>query len=525
MKEVQNGNQQADSVTPDAQKQAFYSYFPATGEWGTTPFYKDASSQINAKARAAGEAFQLYRRRSGEEKARFLEAIADEIERLGEPLIHICSKETALPQPRLQGERARTTGQLRLFASLLREGSWVGAKVDTALPHRTPLPRPDLRQMQIPLGPVMVFGASNFPLAFSVAGGDTASALAAGCPVIFKAHPAHPATSHLVAEAIDKAVKSTGMPEGVFSMVYSEAEGAMQLVQHPAVKAVGFTGSYRVGKIIFDAAAKRPEPIPVYAEMGSVNPVFVLPQALKSRGEKIAQGFAGSLALGVGQFCTNPGLLVYPHQEGASFLPAVQKAVEETAGGCMLTQAIHETFTQQITNLKKEGKVQVLAEGKASEGPNAVYPVLFKTDYTTFCETENLNDEMFGPASILIEGRTKEDLLQFARKMHGHLTATVHGTEEDLTEYHELLQILEQKVGRVLINGFPTGVEVSHAMVHGGPFPATTDSRTTSVGTTAIYRFTRPVCYQDFPQALLPEELKDENPLNIWRLINGEYKK
>lgn len=520
-----NENQNAQGAAAASENGAFYSYYPGTGEWGTTPFYKDSPAQTNTKAAAAAEAFQHYRKKSGTDKALFLEAIADEIEAIGEPLIQICSRETALPHARLQGERARTTGQLRLFASLLREGSWVGAKIDTALPERTPLPRPDLRQMQIPLGTVVVFGASNFPLAFSVAGGDTASALAAGCPVIFKAHPAHPATSHLVAEAMERAAKNTGMPNGVFSLVYGEADIAMQLVQHPAVRAVGFTGSYRVGKLIFDAASRRREPIPVYAEMGSLNPVFVLPQALQQRGDKIAQGFAGSLTLGVGQFCTNPGMLVCPQAESTAFLPTLQKAVEATAGGCMLTAAISETFARQVTSLKTEGKVQVLAEGKPVEGKHGAYPVLFKTDYETFRNTEQLKEEMFGPASILIEANTKEDLLQFAREMEGHLTATVHGTEEDLVEYRELLSVLEQKAGRVLINGFPTGVEVSHAMVHGGPFPATTDSRSTSVGTTAIYRFTRPVCYQDYPQALLPEELKDENPLGILRLVNGEYRK
>lgn len=507
----------------DSSREAFFSYYPGVDEWGDTPFYKDNASGINAKAEAAAEAFQHYRRKSGEEKALFLEAIATEVEAIGEPLIQICSKESALPQARLQGERARTTGQLRLFASLLRKGSWVDAKIDTALPDRTPLARPDLRQMQLPLGPVVVFGASNFPLAFSVAGGDTASALAAGCPVIFKAHPAHPATSHLVAEAIAKAVKKTGMPDAVFSLVYSEAEGAMHLVQHSAIKAVAFTGSYRVGKILFDAATRRPEPIPVYAEMGSLNPVFVLPRAVRERGEKIAQGFAGSLTLGVGQFCTNPGLLLYPQQEALAFLPGVQKAVEETSGGCMLTQAIGETFSRQIDGLKRNGLMEVLAEGKKASGKNEGSPVLFKTNVATFCEYEVLQEEMFGPASILIETTSQEEVLQIARDMKGHLTATVHGTEEDLMEYSELLQVLEQKVGRVVINGFPTGVEVSHAMVHGGPFPATTDSRTTSVGTSAIYRFTRPVCFQDYPQALLPDELKDENPLGISRLVNGEY--
>lgn len=523
MKEEQGKKSEAENASSEMKKDAFYSYYPTSGEWGITPFNKDNSSRINLKVEAAAAAFQHFRSKNGEEKATFLEAIAGEIEATGETLIQICSKETALPLARLQGERARTTGQLRLFASLLREGSWVDAKIDTALPDRTPLPRPDLRQMQIPLGPVVVFGASNFPLAFSVAGGDTASALAAGCPVIFKAHPAHPATSYMVADAIQKAAKSTGMPEGVFALVFSDAEGAMQVVQHPAIKAVGFTGSYRVGKIIFDAAARRQEPIPVYAEMGSLNPVFVLPRALKERGEKIAQGFAGSLTLGVGQFCTNPGMVLYPQQDSEAFLPAVQKAVEETSGGCMLTQAIGETFNRQITNLKNEGKVQVLAEGKASEGKHVANPILFKTDLATFRQTESLREEMFGPASILIESQSKEALLQFVREMDGHLTATVHGTEEDLLEYSELLQALEQKVGRVVINGFPTGVEVSHAMVHGGPFPATTDSRSTSVGTTAIYRFTRPVCLQDYPQALLPNELKDGNPLGIMRLVNGAY--
>jgi NADP-dependent aldehyde dehydrogenase len=418
----------------------------------------------------------------------------------------------------------RTVNQLQMFAALLKEGSWVDASIDTAIPGRAPLPKPDLRSMQISLGPVVVFGASNFPLAFSVAGGDTASALAAGCPVIVKAHPAHPATSAIIGKIIQTAAKVTNMPDGVFSLLFDNGiEVGLQLVKHPLVKAVGFTGSYKAGKALYDIAVSRSEPIPVYAEMGSTNPVFILPQVMAERGEEIAAAYSAAVTLGVGQFCTNPGILIYQSTQ-EQFKQSLQSAFEKSTGGIMLTPKILNAYNAGLQRHKAITGVQQLASSAYQSGTagDAAVPVLLTTDGKVFNENHILSEEVFGPASMVIPVNTKEEMLDIATNLSGHLTATVHGTDEELTEYVELLDILEQKAGRVIINGFPTGVEVCSSMVHGGPFPSTTDSRTTSVGTAAIYRFTRPVCYQNMPQALLPKELKDENSLQISRLINGE---
>lgn len=502
-------------------KETFYGH-QATGEENKDfIFYSAAPEEVNKAAEKAAASFQSYRKKTGMEKADFLEAVAEEIMDAGDELISTAMAETALPQARLQGERGRTTGQLKMFADLLREGSWVDARIETAQPERIPLPKPDIRFTHLPLGPVVVFGASNFPLAFSVAGGDTASALAAGCPVIVKAHPAHPATSAIVGKAIQKAAQRTGMPDGVFSLLFDKGiEVGMQLVKHPLVKAVGFTGSFRAGKAIYDTAVSRPEPIPVYSEMGSSNPVFILPQIMKEKGTAIAEGYAASVTLGVGQFCTNPGLLV--HQQDEDFTSLIKTGFEKTAGGVMLTSGIHTAYKNGVAqHLATEG-VQQLAVGTATDDQRAT-PVLMSTTAENFSKNHQLSEEIFGPASLLISADSKEEMLKIAHGLSGHLTATVHGTAAELEEYAELLSVLEQKVGRLLINGFPTGVEVCSAMVHGGPFPATTDSRSTSVGTAAIYRFTRPVSYQNMPQSLLPAELKDSNPLQIFRLVNGKH--
>jgi NADP-dependent aldehyde dehydrogenase len=502
-------------------KETFHSCHAAGGENKDFLFYSATTEEVNKAAEKVASAFQVYRKKSGVEKATFLEAIAEEIMNAGDELITTSMAETALPQARLQGERGRTTGQLKMFADLLREGSWVDARIETAQPDRTPLPKLDIRFMHLPLGPVVVFGASNFPLAFSVAGGDTASALAAGCSVIVKAHPAHPATSAIVGKAIQKAAERTGMPDGVFSLLFDKGiEVGMQLVKHPLVKAVGFTGSFKGGKAIYDAAVSRPEPIPVYAEMGSSNPVFILPQAMKEKGTAIAEGYATSVTLGVGQFCTNPGLLI--HQQNEDFTSLVKTGFEKTAGGVMLTPNIHTAYKNGVEkHLATEG-VQQLAAGTAVDDQRAT-PVLMSATAESFSKNHQLSEEIFGPASLLISADSKEEMLKIANGLSGHLTATVHGTAAELEEYAELLDVLEQKVGRLLINGFPTGVEVCAAMVHGGPFPATTDSRSTSVGTAAIYRFTRPVSYQSMPQSLLPTALQDANPLKIWRLVNGKH--
>ena len=508
-------------------KETFQSYNPATDQHNGYLFYKATEQEVDRAAQKAAAAFPGYSKLPGTMKALFLETIAAEIMLAGEELIAVCSKETGLPKARIENERGRTVNQLKMFADLLKEGSWVDARIETALPERTPLPKPDLRYMQVALGPVVVFGASNFPLAFSVAGGDTASALAAGCPVIVKAHSAHPATSAIVGRAIVEAARKMNMPDGVFSLLFGDGTTTgIQLVKHPEVKAVGFTGSYKGGKALYDAAVARPEPIPVYAEMGSTNPVFILPEIMATKGAEIAAAYAGSVTLGVGQFCTNPGLLFYQPGKDGQFKPQLKAAFSKTAGGVMLAPGIAKSYHEGLEKNRKAAGVEELATGNnPSEGKNNGTPALLATSAATFRSNPSLSHEVFGPASMVVAVTSKEELLQIASDLSGHLTATVHGMERELEEYRELIHILERKVGRIVINGFPTGVEVCSAMVHGGPFPSTTDSKTTSVGTAAIYRFTRPVCYQNMPDVLLPDELKQNNPLAILRLVNGVQKR
>ncbi len=504
---------------------SFQGINPATGEALPGFFQEATAAEVAQACEQAAVAFLEYRKKSGAEKADFLEKIADEIDAIGDELLQRAQAESGLPLPRLTGERGRTTGQLRLFATCLREGSWVNARIDTALPDRQPLPRPDLRQMLRPLGPVGVFGASNFPLAFSVAGGDTASALAAGCPIVVKGHPAHPGTSQLVGDAILRAVTACGMPDGTFVMVQGRTTAVgMAIVEHPAIKAIGFTGSLRGGKALFDAAARRPEPIPVYAEMGSTNPVFFLPQILKEKGSALAQNYAGSITLGVGQFCTNPGVAVLQQSaEADTFMQEAATAITASRPAPMLTQGIQRAFAEGINKLTTAEGVQTLGQATAADSFADGTPILLKTTAEALLANQKLAEEVFGPGSVLVEATSREQLMDVARSLEGHLTATVWGTDEELPDYADLLEILEQKVGRLLINGFPTGVEVSHAMQHGGPYPATSDSRSTSVGTNAILRFARPVCYQNFPDALLPDELKTANPLHIQRLVDGKW--
>ncbi len=503
---------------------AFQATNPVTGEALPTDFHEAGEAEINQAAEQAEAAFLIYRKKSGAEKAEFLDRIGEEIMNLGDALIERCQQETALPAGRLQGERGRTVNQLKMFAQLLRDGWWVNARIDTAQPDRQPLPKPDLRQMQIALGPVGIFGASNFPLAFSVAGGDTASALAAGCTVVVKGHPAHPGTCELVGRAIVRAAEAIGMPKGVFSLVQGTTVAVGQaLAKHPLIKAVGFTGSFRGGKALFDAASQRPEPIPVYAEMGSINPVFVLPGALKERNQQIAEGLVGSVTLGVGQFCTNPGLVTSIASEDTErFLAKVQEGIAASETGAMLTERISDAYREGAEQMKQTSGVDTAGQGQSANVAAASQALLFRSTAQNFEQQKVLSEEVFGPATLHVSAQNKEELLTLARQLDGHLTATLHATDEDLREYDDLVDILERKVGRLLINGFPTGVEVCHSMVHGGPYPATTDSRTTSVGTLAIQRFSRPVCYQDFPAFALPDALKDDNPLDIWRLFNGE---
>jgi alpha-ketoglutaric semialdehyde dehydrogenase len=508
----------------DEGSELFFSFNPASASNNEYSFPKATATEVNMAAEKAATAFQQYYKKSGEEKAGFLEAIAAEIMNAGNALVTVCCSETGLPPARIEGERGRTVNQLNMFAALLREGSWVDARIETAIPDRAPLPKPDLRSIQIGIGPVVVFGASNFPLAFSVAGGDTASALAAGCPVIVKAHSAHPATSAMVGKAIQIAARKTNMPDGVFSLLFGDGTTTgIQLVKHPQVKAVGFTGSFKGGKALYDAAVSRPEPIPVYAEMGSSNPVFILPQAMKEKGAAIAAAYAASVTMGVGQFCTNPGILFYT--EDNAFKNSLKQEFQKTNGGVMLAPSIFKSYQQGLSQHLLVNAVEELAignSGTSSEASNFATPVLLSSSSETFNNSPVLSEEIFGPASIAVTTADKREMLEIAKNLSGHLTATIHGTEQELEEYTELITLLEQKAGRLVINGFPTGVEVCSAMVHGGPFPSTTDSKSTSVGTAAINRFTRPVCYQNMPDSLLPAELKNKNKLVIWRLINGE---
>jgi NADP-dependent aldehyde dehydrogenase len=436
-------------------------------------------------------------------------------------------EETGLPETRLIAERARTIGQLKLFAQVVSEGSWVDARIDTSEPDRKPLPKPDVRSMLKPIGPIGIFGASNFPLAFSVAGGDTVSALAAGCTVVVKAHPAHPGTCELVGNAILRAAAKTGMPAGIFSMLHGRsADVGQAMVKNPFIKAIGFTGSFTGGKALFDAANRREQPIPVYAEMGSSNPVFILPEALRERTDQLAKDLAVSVTQGVGQFCTNPGLvLVEESSHQRRFRSLLFSIISETPSGVMLTKSISNNFYNGVEKLKKVQGVEMASMGKQTGNGYRGTALILETSADIFLSAHTLEEEVFGPSTLLVNAASKQELLAAAQKLSGHLTATVHGTEKDLADYRALLGILEQKVGRLIINGFPTGVEVCHSMVHGGPFPATTDSRTSSVGTRAILRFARPVCYQNFPQWLLPDELKDSNPMGILRLLNGSWSK
>lgn len=505
----------------------FYGINPVTNEKLEGAFKNADTNQINLAVQQANEAFGKYRKKDKESIALFLEQIGEEISNLGDALLERCHFETALPIARLQGERGRTINQLNLFASVVREGSWVDARIDTAIPERIPVPKSDIRHMLIPMGPVAVFGASNFPLAFSVAGGDTASALASGCPVVFKGHPAHPGTSAMVADAIITAAKKTGMPDGIFALLQSNSnETGESLVKHPGIKAVAFTGSFRAGKALFDYANSRPEPIPVFAEMGSTNPVFILPKALKERGDKIAEGLASSITLGVGQFCTNPGLsFIQKSEDYNEFYSVLIKGITNAAPATMLTSNILKSYNEGVEKLKKTENIEEFPIGKIDSNVNTAIPKLFKTSIEGFKNNEHLATENFGPSSILVEATSKSDILEAATNLEGHLTATIHGTEEDFMEYQELFDILELKVGRIVINGYPTGVEVCHSMVHGGPYPATTAPQSTSVGSNAIKRFVRPVCFQDYPNTFLPDALKDKNVLGIWRLINGNLEK
>ena len=476
----------------------FHGINASTGEVVGPIFYEATTDEVDAAFTLAKSAFSTYRKISDLDRAQFLIAIIDEINAIGDELIQTACAESGLPEARITGERGRTTGQIKAFADFISNDQWRKEIHDPALPDRQPLPKPDLFQKQIPLGPSVIFGASNFPLAFSVAGGDTMSALAAGCPVVFKAHPAHPNTCELIGTAIQKAAQKTHMPEGVFSMIHATShEIGGYLVTHPITQAVGFTGSYRGGKALYDLAVRRPQPIPVYAEMGSINPVVLLSEKIKLAGVALADGLSQSVCMGVGQFCTNPGLLILLKSD-EGFLDLLASRLNTMPLGTFLTKGIKEAYTNGTKLLANHSGVQQLTQADLPS------PALFKTSAKEAMNHPEVLEEVFGPSTLAIVAEDMEEMIAFIDSLPGQLTATIQGEKSELSKSSDLIEALTQKVGRILLNGFPTGVEVSGAMVHGGPFPSTTDSRSTSVGTQAIYRFTRPVCFQNFSSELIP---------------------
>lgn len=492
----------------------------ASGDAYPVAFYEATDAEVDAAVAAAAAAYPRYRKLPAEKRAAFLDTIAEELDALGEDFVAEVARETALPSARILGERTRTSNQMRLFAKVLRRGDFHGARIDHALPDRQPQARPDLRQVKMGIGPVAVFGASNFPLAFSVAGGDTAAALAAGCPVVVKAHTGHMVTSERVADAIERAARRCGVPAGAFNMIYGVDVGA-RLVKASGIQAVGFTGSLKGGRALCEMAAARPQPIPIFAEMSSINPIILLPQALRQRGNAIANELAASVTMGCGQLCTNPGLVIGVRSPDFSeFVGQLKKAMSAQAPQTMLTAATHANYAAGIKRLAQLPGIEMLAGGDAAG--NQATPHLFKANAALlFNPAAPLEEEVFGPATVVVELDNREQLLDFAARMHGQLTATLQAERDDLHACQDLIESLEEKAGRLLINGYPTGVEVCDAMVHGGPYPATSDARGTSVGTLAIDRFLRPVCYQNYPDELLPPALQDANPLGLLRLVDG----
>ena len=490
--------------------------------------YQDSTNtQINEAMQRAYAAFLEYRRKSGQEKATFIRAIADEIEALGDAVIKVATRETNLPVARLVGERGRTCNQLRNMADVVAEGSWLEATIDTALPDRQPLPKPDIRNLLVPIGPVVVFGASNFPFAYSTAGVDPAAAWGVGCSVVLKAHPAHPETSEMIAGAILKAVEKTGMPKGVFEHVHgANFEVGKALVLHPKTAAVGFTGSFSGGKALFDLANQRPVPIPVFAEMGSTNPVFLLPDALEKEAKKYAKMYVGSITGGMGQFCTKPGLLIGIEGAGLdTFREVLAKEIRQIQPVAMLHSGIAKAFRTKRSEVLEQKNVVVEVETALNYGEDDGIPSVASVTAAQFVQNPALHQEVFGPFSLLIKCRDKAEMQEVIEHLEGQLTCTVIGTETDLAQANDLLSSLSLLCGRLLLNGVPTGVEVCGSMQHGGPYPASTDGRFGSVGPHAIKRFVRPLAFQNFPNQLLPDELKDGNPLGIWRMVNGSWGK
>lgn len=513
------------SYLPQSGK-SFRAINPASNAEITGDFYPASTADADAAVELADQAFAVYRNTDAKIKAAFLRSIAEGITALGDELLQRCSEESGLPIPRLQGERGRTTGQLNMYADLLEEGSWVDAVIDTAIPDRKPLPRVDLRRMSVPVGPAVVFGASNFPMAFSVAGGDTVSALAAGCPVIVKAHPAHPGASALVAEVIKSAAQKHNLPEGVFSHLYDDGYTVGEaLVKHPKTKIVTFTGSLKGGMALVKMARERDEPIPVFAEMGSINPVILLPQALQNRPEELAK-ICESITASAGQFCTNPGLMLAVQSEGLDkFKAALAEGISNVNSATMLTPGICSNFGKLSAERLETDAVTVIGQSDklSADNLNQALAVVSEISAADFLGDDRYKEEVFGPFSMLVVAEDLVQLEQVIDSLQGQLTASIMAEKEELAMYKPVIDKLSARVGRIILNGPPTGVEVGNAMQHGGPFPATSDSRFTSVGTGAIKRFVRPVCWQNWDNALLPDELKDENPLGIWRLFNNEW--
>ncbi|RVT41911.1 aldehyde dehydrogenase (NADP(+)) [Sphingobium algorifonticola] len=505
------------------ERAVFHSVDAATGEAFGPGFAVDDAAAVDAACAAADAAFDVYRATDAGARAAFLERIGEEIVGIGDDLIVTAMRESGLPRARLEGERGRTVGQLKMFAGVLRTGAWQGVRIDPALPDRQPLPRPDLRLRMVPLGPVAVFGASNFPLAFSTAGGDTAAALAAGCPVVVKGHPAHPATGALVADAIRRAVAASGLPEGVFGHLVGPGNDlGSALVKDPRITAVGFTGSRAGGLALVRLAQARDVPIPVYAEMSSINPVLLLPEALRSRGAALGTAFVGSLTMGAGQFCTNPGIVLAIEGEGLdSFMTAAAEALAGANAATMLTGGIKTAYESGVTHLAQHDAVETVARGCAPCGTGEAQAALFATGAKQFLADSALGNEVFGASSLLVRCADEQELRSVLGALEGQLTATVQMDDGDTDLAARLLPLLERKAGRILANGWPTGVEVAHAMVHGGPFPATSDGRTTSVGSLAIDRFLRPVSYQNLPAALLPASVRDDTA--VPRMVDGVF--
>ena len=486
-------------------------------------FTEATLEEINEAISLAAKAFKIFRNISGKQKADFLNTIADEILALEDRLIKVYCSETGLTEDRAKGERGRTIFQLRSFANLIKEGSWVEAAIDTAIPNRIPIPKPDIRKLLVPLGPVVVFGASNFPLAYSTAGGDTAAAFAAGCPVIVKSHPMHAGTGELVSSAIIKAADKTRIPNGVFSNLNSSGiEVGMQLVKHSQVKAVGFTGSIRGGRALFDMAAQRKEPIPVFAEMGSVNPVVILPKVLKKRGEELAKNYASSITLGTGQFCTNPGLLLGIKGKTLSkFIQNLSREIIKIEPSCMLHPNIIGAYENNKTKALSQTGLNIVVDYETEVKSNYARQIITTVEGVTFLKNKTLHQEVFGPFSIVVQCEDSKQLETIISRLEGQLTGTIIAEESEILNFNKVVDALQNRVGRLIFNGVPTGVEVCPSMQHGGPYPASTDSRFTAVGIHSIKRWVRPLSYQNWPNKLLPNELKNENPLSISRLVNG----